>query len=362
MRYRSKYVQLFERLKREILRGAYQRGQRLPGENEMAQEYGMSRQTVRQALSLLESKGLITKKRGSGSYITGLSSDLSRNVVAVLVSSDTDYIYPGILEDISHSLSESGFSCKAYVTENRVDNERRILSALLKEPVKGIIAEGCKSALPNPNLDLYRRLMRRGTAVVFLHNYYPDLPNCLYVKDDNLHGSSLLIQHLASQGHTSIGAVFKSDDMQGIERYQGFTEAIQSAGLSIDDSIIRWYDSYDLERLVQAHDTRFLQDMIRHSLNGCTAVVCYNDQIAYYLLQELRLRGFLIPEDLAVVSFDNTYLSRSDIFSLTTLSHHPHEMGTLAAEMMLHKLKGLPAGPQEVSWFLNTRSSTNAGL
>ena len=39
--------------------------------------------------------------------------------------------------------------------------------ALLKEPVKGIIAEGCKSALPNPNLDLYRRLMRRGTAVVF---------------------------------------------------------------------------------------------------------------------------------------------------------------------------------------------------
>ena len=54
MRYRSKYVQLFERLKREILRGAYQRGQRLPGENEMAQEYGMSRQTVRQALSLLE--------------------------------------------------------------------------------------------------------------------------------------------------------------------------------------------------------------------------------------------------------------------------------------------------------------------
>ena len=62
MRYRSKYVQLFERLKREILRGAYQRGQRLPGENEMAQEYGMSRQTVRQALSLLEQEDLIERR------------------------------------------------------------------------------------------------------------------------------------------------------------------------------------------------------------------------------------------------------------------------------------------------------------
>ena len=332
----------------------------LPTEQALCDKYMVSRQTVRQALSLLEAKGLIVKKRGSGSYITGLSSDLSRNVVAVLVSSDTDYIYPGILEDISHSLSDSGFSCKAYVTENRVDKERQILNALLKKPVRGIIAEGCKSALPNPNLDLYRRLIHRGTAVVFLYNYYPALSDCLYAKDDNLYGSSLLVQYLASQGHTSIGAVFKSDDMQGIERYQGFVEAMQSARLPIDDSLIRWYDSYDLDRLVQARDTRFLRDMIRHSLSGCTAVICYNDQIAYYLIQELRLCGFLIPEDLAVASFDNTYLSSSDMLSMTTLSHRPHEMGTLAAEMMLHKLKGLPAVSQEVPWTLNTRASTNA--
>ena len=69
MRYRSKYAQLFERLKREILRGAYQKGQRLPGENEMAQEYGMSRQTVRQALSLLEQEQVIERRQGGGTYV-----------------------------------------------------------------------------------------------------------------------------------------------------------------------------------------------------------------------------------------------------------------------------------------------------
>lgn len=332
----------------------------LPTEQALCEKYKVSRQTVRQALSLLETRGLITKKRGSGSYITGLSSDLSRNVVAVLVSSDTEYIYPGVLEDINRSLSDNGFSCKVFSTENRIDTERQILNSFLKKPVRGIIVEGCKSALPNPNLDLYRRLMRRGTAVVFLYNYYPTLAGCLYAKDDNLYGSSLLVQYLASQGHTSIGAVFKSDDMQGVERYQGFIEAMQGARLPINDRAIRWYDSYDLERLVHSHDTRFLKDMIHNSLTGCSAVVCYNDQIAYYLIQELRLSGFLIPEDLAVTSFDNTYLSSSDMLSMTTLSHRPHEMGTLAAEMMLHKLKGLPAVSQEVPWTLNPRESTKA--
>ena len=332
----------------------------LPTEQSLCEKYKVSRQTVRQALSLLEAKGLITKKRGSGSYITGLSSDISRNVVAVMVSSDTDYIYPGVLEDIGRSLADSGFSSKIFVTENRVDRERQILNFFLKKPVRGIIVEGCKSALPNPNLDLYRRLMRRGTAVVFLYNYYPALAGCLYAKDDNLYGSSLLVQYLASQGHTSIGAVFKSDDMQGMERYQGFIEAMQSARLSVNDSTIRWYDSFDLDRLIHARDTRFLKDIVQHSLAGCSAVVCYNDQIAYYLVQELRLNGFQIPEDLAVTSFDNTYLSSSDMLSMTTLSHRPHEMGNLAAEMMLYKLKGLPAVSQEVPWTLNPRESSKA--
>ena len=77
MRYRSKYVQLFERLKREILRGAYQRGQRLPGENEMAQEYGMSRQTVRQALSLLEQEDLIERRQGSAPMCAAASPGAS---------------------------------------------------------------------------------------------------------------------------------------------------------------------------------------------------------------------------------------------------------------------------------------------
>ena len=66
MKEKAKYIHLFEELKRRILQGEYQNGQRLPGENEMAGEFSMSRQTVRQALSMLEQEGLIQRRQGSG--------------------------------------------------------------------------------------------------------------------------------------------------------------------------------------------------------------------------------------------------------------------------------------------------------
>ena len=69
MKEKAKYYQLFEQLKKDIFQGVYQNGQRLPGENEMAQEFSMSRQTVRQALALLEQEHLIQRRQGSGTYV-----------------------------------------------------------------------------------------------------------------------------------------------------------------------------------------------------------------------------------------------------------------------------------------------------
>ena len=120
MRYRSKYAQLFERLKREILRGAYQKGQRLPGENEMAQEYGMSRQTVRQALSLLEQEQLIERRQGSGTYVRCGEPRRKRSWnVGVMATYISEYIFPSILRGIEAELSEEGFFPLLSATKTR---------------------------------------------------------------------------------------------------------------------------------------------------------------------------------------------------------------------------------------------------
>ena len=333
--------------------------EKLPTEHELCSRYRVSRQTVRQALALLEKENLIVRRQGSGSYITGVSPDQRKNTVAVLISDDQEYIYPGVLRDICTELSENGFTPQVYVTGNRTESEYRILLDLLNTAPRGIIAEGCKSALPSPNLDLYRHLIKKGTELVFLHNYYPALAGSLYVKDDNIAGSSMLVRHLAERGHTSIGGIFKTDDLQSLERYQGFIETMRALHLKISDERIGWFDSRDQAALEKGRETSFLRKIAEESLNSCTAVVCYNDMIAFYLLRELRQAGYHLPEDMAVTAFDNTYLSSYDPLSITTLSHKPHEMGTLAAMTMIRRLKGLPAKSQEVPWKLNQKESTN---
>ncbi|MGC4018633.1 MAG: GntR family transcriptional regulator [Muricomes sp.] len=353
-----KYKWLTRRLKELIIRNIEKGIQKLPSEQELCQMYKVSRQTVRLSLSLLEEEGLIEKKRGSGSYITGLSGDSARNVIGILISDDSDYIYPGILNDIHTTLSQSGFSSKVFVTNNRTCTEREILLELLEHPLHGIIVEGCKSALPNPNLDLYRKLIKSGCIVLFLHNYYPALDNCLYIKDDNIAGSALLVEHLVKQGHTAIGGIFKTDDLQGLERFQGFMDSMRDSHLPVPDEQIFWFHSRDLDGLQKFHDTEFLKKIVQESLDSCTAMVCYNDMIAYHLIKIIQHTRHAASADMAIAAFDNTYLSSSGALTISTLSHKPHEMGTKAARMMLDKLKGLSVTPQEIPWRFVQKEST----
>lgn len=329
---------------------------KLPTEAEIGQKYRVSRQTVRHALSLLEASGIILRKQGSGAYLTGRLSKPEENIVEVLISSEQDYLYPQILHDIRQELATHGFSARVSVTNNQIFTEGQLLKAFRKNPPRGILAEGCKSALPSPNQELYRSLAKQGAALVFLHSPCPGLNEFPCVKDDNAGGSALLVRHLVSQGHRAIGGIFKRDDLQGVERYQGFAEAMEE--LSLPDDRVGWYGSLELDRLLRYQDTGFLKLLAREAWSDCTAVVCYNDVIAYHLIRVFRELGLKLPEQMAVAAFDNTYLSSSEELPFTTLTHRPHEMGTRAAALMVQRLKGLPAQSQEVPWEILIREST----
>lgn len=353
-----KYRWLAGRLRERISKQGKNEGGKLPSEQELCKTYHVSRQTVRQALALLEEEGLIEKRKGSGSYITGRSKDPQENGIDILISDDSDYIYPGVLHDMKEALKEYGFFSRVHVTRNETFRERQILEELLLAPPRGILVEGSKSALPNPNLDRYQALLQKNCRMVFFHNFYPAFSRPPYVKDDNFSGSRLLTEHLLTQGHQKIGGIFKSDDLQGPERFQGFMETMRNQNLPVPDERIGWFDTRDLDRLQRFQETGFLRKIVQDCLESCTAVICYNDMIAYFLIKELNLAGYRLPEDMAIVAFDNTYLSNSEILPLTTLAHKPHETGKRAVDMLVNQLRGIPVSPMEIPWVLIPKGST----
>lgn len=330
---------------------------KLPTEAELSRQYRASRQTIRSALALLHEKGIITSRQGSGSYATGLSEDNSANVVPILISSHQEYIYPHLLADIRNLLSAQGYRLEIYDTYNDTTKEREHLLTLADNPPRGLIVEGCKSALPNPNLDLYVKLQAAGCFLLFLHNYYAALPDIVCIKDDNYYGGYLLAEHLVTLGHTKIAGLFKIDDLQGQERYFGTASCLRDLGIMLEDSHVGWFTSLDVERLESKQDTRFLTTFLQEQLQDCTAVVCYNDEIAYWLIKELSYAGRQVPQEISVVCFDNSYLSDLSQIRITTLTHNPHEMAACVAECMIQKLKGIPVVSQEIPWQLVRKQS-----
>ena len=212
--------------------------------------------------------------------------------------------------------------------------------------------EGCRSAFPNPNLDLYEKLKKKGVHFVFLNNYYRNFEDCICIRDDNLGGSLMLVRELIKNGHTAIGGIFKADDLQGIERYQGFTEAMRDETLPVPDHRIGWFLTEELHRLRKHHDISFLEKLVTDHLKDCSAVICYNNEIAYYLAEVLTKMSFSIPEDITIAAFDNTYLDSFRGTPFLTLSHAPHEPGQRAVEATLQQIRGIRAFSSELTWQL----------
>lgn len=351
-----KYQLLANQLREELLRSGGQMGDKLPTELELARQYQLSRQTVRHALRLLEEEGLIQRRQGSGSYATGRLPGAAPRQIAVVTSFLDDYIFPAILHDASDVFARCGYSTAVYATENRVSTEREILLRLLEEPVSGLLVEGSKTALPTPNADVYQRLRQAGMPMVFLHGAYNELDRVLCVADDNYGGGYQLARYLTGRGHREIAGIFKSDDVQGPQRYHGAVSALRDAGLSIQDSRFAWYDTEDRRRLLEEKDGRMLRDFLQQRLGDATAVICYNDEIAYHLIQALLAAGRRVPEEVAVVSFDNSYLSQISSVPITSLSHRSR-MGQTAAEQMVVLLRGETAYSKFLEWDLVRRSS-----
>lgn len=350
----AKYIRLANILRESIYQNTGNGIYKLPSEKELCEQYRMSRQTVRAALRLLAEEKLIETRKGSGSFSTGLGS--MQNTIAILVNYAEEYTAPSFLASVKSALAAKGYSTEVYSTHSRVSQERRILEDLEGASIRGIIVEGCKNALPNPNLDLYRRLMAKGISILFAGGSYLGLDNCVCIKDDDYYGGYSLAKRLIELGHTQIAGIFKIDDQRGLERYLGYAAAMRDFGVPLPDDLVVWYVSATLEALESKSDTGFLTNLLRRNRELFSAAICQNDEVAYWLVRELNYAGLRVPEDISVLSFDNSYMSDLNSIHITTLSHE-RDLGTAAASALLRMIQGEDVFSEELSWELIDKNS-----
>ncbi len=331
----TKYIRLANWIKEKISSGGLRPGEKLYSENELTEMFDLSRQTVRHAIKLLETEGLVERVRGSGTYIGRRDGAVRKKTmnIAVISTYVDRYIFPSTLQGIVQTLSGAGYMTQIAFTNNQVDSERRILEGILqKDNVDGIIVEATKSALPNPNLEYYRELKNRQVALLFFNCKYPELEAPVVALDD-IQVAEDAVNYLLSQGHRKIGGIFKADDGQGKLRYAGYVNALLKKGLYVDDRKILWIDTEDQKALGN------IQGSVFRRMTDCTAVFCYNDEVAFGLTKLLKREGFRVPGQLSVVSIDGSELSLLSDPPVTSVPYPMEELGQKAAENMLRLIR-----------------------
>ena len=167
---------------------------------------------------------------------------------------------------------------------------------------------------------------------MFINSYYPFLPIPHVSLNDKMAGIKAT-EYLLEMGHRKIGGIFKLDDGQGHMRYAGYLEVMHKAGIEVNDSNIVWIDTAGMRQLDEC------RSMILNRLKDCTAVVCYNDQVAMGIVEILAAESIRVPEDISIVSIDDSELTVLGDVTLTSIPHPMDKLGERAAMNLLQMIE-----------------------
>lgn len=344
-KYQPNDTSIVDYLQSQILAGALAPGVMLASENELSKQYGASRQAVRRALAGLEESGLLVKRSGSGLFVSAESLPPARRAkgikpreVSIITPFMDSYIFPNQIAGIESVLLANNCMVHLGMTYNKLNNEAKLLKALLGQRPDGVIAEPTASALPSVNGHLYQALCSEGIPVLFINTHVPALP-IPFISLDDRQGAYLATRHLIDLGHRDIAIISKLDTYTGHLRYAGYADALASAQIPLDESKCVWLATGSIDDWFSV----LLCDYLLQRVGDCTAVFCYNDQIASALIEVFRQRSIRVPEDISVVGYDDSDYSHQGVPPCTTIRHPSHALGAAAADRMLQMME--QAGP-----------------
>lgn len=274
-------------------------GLHLPTEREMCSKYNVSRQTIREALSGLESEGIIVKRQGDGIYISEKYFS-TRNRVALLLPEEDEYIYPELISKLKEKLLKKGYSLKVFSTKNSISEEIRILQTLLSSNIRGIISIPIMNSMPTGASSLYQKASSLGIPVVFWRGNYSNLPYFPTVTCDDESLSYRLVSSISTPDDIPAGIFFKESPV-GQGRFLGFINALTDRLISISDKDILLIDYEALLGMRNDSNVTLVNTFLRNL--SAKKIVCHNDEVAYYVMKHLK------NQSVEIYSFDDSFLS-----------------------------------------------------
>lgn len=214
-----------------------------------------------------------------------------------------------------------------------ITNGKTALLPSGSEAVLFVDIDGCE--------DLLDRALDAGIPAVVLNHYLQELPvSCVAI--DNRVAAERVVDYLAKLGHREIGTITGDLKTQaGLDRLDGFVNAMRARGLSVKDERIRFGD-FGLP------SARSAAEALLGLKDRPTALFVASDDMALETINIALAKGLRVPEDLSVVGFDDNPVAAHARVPLTTMRQPLSEMGRLGLEVLAKRMRGKKAPPTKL--------------
>jgi DNA-binding LacI/PurR family transcriptional regulator len=364
-----KYRKILRQLSAEISDGKYESSGRLPSESQLCQRYKVSRPTVIRALRDLQTAGLIERRAGAGSFLTGKSASSAKGYhqLALLVPraglTEIFEVVCGELASLARASNCSLLWGSSLHSRPEIDIDPRevdqICEQFIERSVSGVFFAPfeLRSGTESISQNIAVRLRQAGIAVILLDRdfkSYPVRSDFDLVGLDNFAAGYLLGQHLIKLGLKRIRFVAMKFSAPTIDaRIAGARAALEAEAIEVGRDFVHWGNPAE---------TAFIRNLL--AAEKVDAIICGNDLTATQLMNTLAKLKMRVPEDVRVVGCDDQRYAQLMREPLTTIHQPCRDIATVAMKAMLDRIAdpALPTRTLLLNPKLVVRSSCGAYL
>lgn len=307
---------------------------------EIAKELGVSAAAVSKALNNRPGIGLPLKLRiekrarelGYAPYLKARQTGMyerSLKYLAVIYARAGEHLVGEIEAGIGEAIKDSGFYELHYTVDvyrDLYDEQRKeiFLDKIISE--KGVA--GLITAFLNLSSPTIAKLQKNNIPVVLLNNY-SDYGQCVVI--DNIDASFRVAKKLIESGHKKIGLIMPEEFKELVweDRLEGYKRALKENRLTYDPYLIIYEHTFDLK------EAGLATKVLLEREPSVTAIIYGSDLQAYGGLKMLQELGKNIPDDIAVVGFDDMPFSRISNPPLASVRQPMRKMGQVGARLLL---------------------------
>lgn len=293
----------------------------------------VSEQTRQRVLDIIQQLGY-TPNTLARTLVTQKST-----TVGVIVSNIANQFYPEFIDALGELLGQQGLSMILCNTQQAPDRQREYVQMLQQQRVAGIVLTSTVM-----RASYVQELIEGGFPIVLVNRALEEAKGDTVVID-NCAGAVTAVNHLLRLGHQRIAYVRgRTDTSTNRDRERGYRDALAHAGMPVDAQLILPGD-YTWAAAYQA-GVKFLALADRP-----TAAVCADDETAFGFIDALYDGGLAVPQDCAVIGFDDVRAAAYRTIGLTTVRQPIRAMAAQATGLLLERIAGSYRGePRQITF------------